>query len=149
MFENYCIDMSRVFVTGQSWGGDYTNVQACLFGDIYRAAVPVAANGIYYLTSPSVSCEGDVAVWPMHGQQDEYFPVSFGLDYLDFWLAQNGCDEVSTDLGITTNSGAVEQCSEYINCTNPVRWCLYAPEFGHQIPFDYFSLETMAFFRSF
>ena len=149
MFENYCIDKNRVFVTGQSWGGDYTNVQACLLGDVFRAAVPVAANGIYYLTSPPVPCVGDVAVWPMHGLQDEYFPISVGEAYLNFWLDELGCSAETTDLGIATNDGSPELCVEYSGCNQPVRWCLYSEEFGHQIPFDYFSVETMAFFRSF
>ncbi len=149
MFENYCIDKNRVFVTGQSWGGDYTNVQACLLGDVFRAAVPVAANGIYYLTSPPVSCVGDVAVWPMHGLQDAYFPISLGEAYLNFWLEELSCSAGTSDLGIATSDGSPELCIEYSGCNQPVRWCLYSEEFGHQIPFDYFSVETMAFFRSF
>jgi predicted esterase len=34
--EHYCADLSRVFVTGFSWGGDMSNALACLRGDKIR-----------------------------------------------------------------------------------------------------------------
>jgi len=41
---DYCVDSNRIFVTGQSWGGDFSLVLACYRGNTFRASVGVAAN---------------------------------------------------------------------------------------------------------
>ena len=149
MKNNYCIDSERIFVTGQSWGGDFASALACIRGDVFRASVPVAANGAYYLQSPDVPCTGSAAVWAMHGKGDPYFDITLGEEYRDFFLAQNKCSANFTDLGITTASGSAEDCVEYNGCTEVVRYCAYDSSFGHQVPDDYYAMETMDFFRSF
>ena len=147
---SFCVDRRRVFVTGQSWGGDMSSVLACVRGDRFRASVPVATNGTYQLESPPVACAGEVAMWVMHGKMDEFFAVAVGEEVRDYWLAQNGCDpDAAADLGISLDDATPEDCVEYLDCEVAMRWCLYAGGFGHQIPFDYYAEETMAFFRSF
>jgi len=37
---------------------------------------------------------------------------------------------------------------EFTGCSSGVRYCLYGPQTGHQIP-TYFSQVTMDFFRTF
>lgn len=149
MKSNYCIDSERVFVTGQSWGGDFSSALACIQGDIFRASVPVAANGIYYLQSPVVPCQGATAVWEMHGKGDPYFDITLGEEVRDYWIKQNQCSSSFSDLGITLLSGSPEDCVEYSGCAEVVRYCAYDASFGHQVPDDYYSKVTMDFFRSF
>lgn len=149
MKTNYCIDAERVFVTGQSWGGDFASALACLRGDVFRASVPVAANGIYYLQSPDVVCQGSAAIWEMHGKGDPYFDITLGEEVRDYWIAQNQCSATFKDLGITLASGSAEDCVEYSGCKEVVRYCAYDAQFGHQVPDDYYAVETMKFFRSF
>ena len=149
MKKNYCIDADRVFVTGQSWGGDFSSALACLRGDVFRASVPVAANGIYYLQSPTVVCQGSAAIWEMHGKGDAYFDITLGEEVRDYWIGQNQCSSMFTDLGITLASGSAEDCVEYSGCKDVVRYCAYDAQFGHQVPDDYYAVETMKFFRSF
>lgn len=149
MKTNYCIDSGRVFVTGQSWGGDFSSALACLRGNVFRASVPVAANGIYYLESPVVPCAGSPAVWEMHGKGDPYFDITLGEEVRDYWIKQNACSMMSTDLGITLASGAAEDCVEFSGCKEVVRYCAYDAQFGHQVPDDYYSRVTMEFFRSY
>jgi polyhydroxybutyrate depolymerase len=149
MTNHYCIDSERIFVTGQSWGGDFSSALACIRGDVFRASVPVAANGVYYLESPDVPCKGASAVWAMHGKGDPYFDITLGEEYRDFFVAQNKCSAMFKDLGITTASGSAEDCVEYSGCTEVVRYCAYDASFGHQVPDDYYATETMDFFRSF
>jgi polyhydroxybutyrate depolymerase len=154
MNSNYCIDSTRVFVTGHSWGGDMANVAACWLGDRIRASVPIAANRPYWFESPSsggVSCKGNVAVWLFFGSGDDYFtaqtrPGDFGDQGRDFWIAARGCTGVDkfTDLGI----GAAGECLAYDGCSSPVRYCLYGASAGHQRP-DYYPAAAMAYFRSF
>ncbi len=149
MKKNYCIDNSRIFATGQSWGGDFSNVVGCAMGDIFRAVVPVAANGDYYLTSPRVACTGHTAVWAMHGKADPYFSIETGEKYRDFWINENSCSQNFTDLNISTAKGEIEYCVEYDGCSERTLYCNYHAEFNHQIPWDYYAEKTMEFFRSF
>lgn len=152
--ENYCIDTTRVFVTGHSWGGDMAQVVACFLGDRFRAAVPVAANRPYWFETPGgglSSCSGETAVWTMFGVADDHFtwqdyPGQYGDQCRDFWLGERGCTgaDAATDLGI----GEPGECLSYEGCSSPVRYCLYGAATGHQRP-DYFPTVTMEFFRSF
>lgn len=153
MADNYCIDPTRVFATGHSWGGDMAMVVSCFLGDRFRASVPVAANRPYWFEDGGgvVDCAGETAVWTMFGRADEHFntqdyPGQYGDECRDFWLAESGCAGVdqSTDLGL----GEAMECVEYTGCSRPTRYCLYDESFGHQRP-DYYPAATMAFFRSF
>ena len=152
--ENYCIDTTRVFATGHSWGGDMAQVVSCLLGDRFRASVPVAANRPYWFEAPGggvSACVGETAVWTMFGVADTHFtwqdyPGQFGDQCRDFWLDARGCTGVdaAADLGI----GEAGECLSYEGCSSPVRYCLYGAAAGHQRP-DYFPAVTMEFFRSF
>lgn len=154
MEETYCIDTTRVFATGHSWGGDMAMVVSCFLGDRFRASVPVAANRPYWFEEEGgglTKCSGDTAVWTMFGAGDDHFtwqdyPGQFGDECRDFWVAESGCAgvDMAVDLGI----GAAMECVEYGGCARPTRYCLYDAQFGHQRP-DYFPAESMKFFRSF
>ncbi|MGC6509376.1 MAG: alpha/beta hydrolase family esterase [Myxococcota bacterium] len=150
--DNYCINTAQIFATGQSWGGDMSHVLACFVGDKVRAAVPVAANTPYWFTQNSggrVECVGETAVWTMFGQADDAFPNqpyqgAYGDECNAFWTEENNCGTDSIDLGL----GESGECVEYSNCDVQTRYCLYDAQYGHQIPSGYYSVETMAFFRS-
>lgn len=152
--DSYCIDTSRVFATGHSWGGDMAQVVSCFLGDRFRASVPVAANRPYWFESAPgkfISCKGTTAVWTMFGVGDDHFtwqdhPGQFGDECRDFWLDARGCAgaDKAKDLGI----GAAGECLEYQGCSSDVRYCLYGPATAHQRP-DYYPAATMGFFRSF
>ena len=152
--QSYCIDRTRVFATGHSWGGDMTHVLSC-FTDLFRATVPVAANDPYWFRSPTgpVQCSGKTAVWTMYGLQDTSFDDrgANGRKVRDFWLTANQCTgvEQTRDLSITLPGGAKEQCVAYLGCKVDTRLCLYDAQFGHQIPRAYFAREVLAYFRSF
>ena len=147
----YCIDTDRVFVTGHSWGGDMAQVTSCFLGDRITASVPVAANRPYWFEESSgwSTCIGDTAVWTMFGINDDHFtwqdyPGQYGDECRDFWLEERACGTETTDLGY----GAVEECIRYSGCSSEVRYCLYGPQTGHQIP-SYFSEAALSYFRSF
>lgn len=152
--DNYCVDTSRVFATGHSWGGDMAQVVSCFLGARFRASVPVAANRPYWFEEASggwSTCQGETAVWTMFGVGDDHFTWQdyggqFGDECRDFWLDARSCAglEQAVDLGI----GAPGECLSYDGCSSPVRYCLYGPETAHQRP-DYYPAVTMEFFRSF
>ncbi len=151
MRAQYCLDDTRVFATGQSWGGDFSNVVGCFRGDVFRAVAPVAANGDYYLPTRSdaaAPCVGNPAVWAFHGINDGSIPFTLGPRYRDFWVRRNGCGSTTTPL---TFAGAMadDSCVAYEGCGQPVRWCAYNAASGHQIPRAYYPREVVAWLRSF
>jgi poly(3-hydroxybutyrate) depolymerase len=147
---HYCVDTSRRFATGQSWGGDFSNVVGCYRGPVIRAFVSVAANSPYYLPTSGVAfpCEGETAAWVMHGKADPSFPPAVGDAVRDFWIGENGCTASSTPLTIE-GAAADDACVEYTGCAQRTRYCSYTAATGHQIPFDWYARETMRFFESF
>lgn len=150
MEDNYCIDSSRIFATGHSWGGDMAQVVSCFMGDRFAATVPVAANRPYWFENGGgfIDCEGDTAVWTMFGQNDTHFgSQSQGLECRDFWLEERQCSGLAdvVELGLGDEPG---ECVEYQGCSATTRFCLYGAQYGHQIPDAYFAAATMEFFRS-
>lgn len=152
MKQNYCVDTQRVFATGQSWGGDFSNVVGCYMGDVFRAVAGVAANGAYYLPKANSRhpCKGKVATWSFHGKRDPYFTLKQGHEYRDYWVKRSQCDR-SKKPKVLRFSGmrSDDECSEYQGCTHRTLWCAYNAHSGHQVPRSYYSREVMRFFRSF
>jgi polyhydroxybutyrate depolymerase len=132
-----CVDQARVFATGHSSGGFFTNTLGCQRGDVLRAIAPVSAGGPF--TFGGNGCRGEVAVWLAHAENDETVSFDLGVASRDRWLEANGCSEASA---------AVEPapCSEYAGCNSglPVRWCVYDdghdwPDFGPEGIWGFFS----------
>jgi polyhydroxybutyrate depolymerase len=153
--ENYCIDRSRVFVTGHSWGGDMAQVVSCFIGDRFAASIPIAANRPYWFEKAdgtSETCVGKTATWTMFGSGDEHFgaqesyPGQFGDECRDFWLTAAHCSGADANQMLPYGSG--HECFDYSGCDRPTRYCLYGPETGHQRP-AYFPVAAMTYFRSF
>jgi poly(3-hydroxybutyrate) depolymerase len=118
-----CIDTTRIFATGHSSGGFFSNNLGCARGNVLRAIAPVAGGG------PYVSCDGGpVAAWVMAASNDAIVPSSSGQSSRDHWLRANHCGTTSQPVG----PGA---CVAYQGCDDghPVRWCLEATG-GHNWP---------------
>ena len=147
-----CIDTQRVFATGHSWGGDMAQVVSCFLGERFRASVPVAANRPYWFEDASganIECVGFTAVWTMFGVADDHFSWqeyagAFGDECAEFWLNERNCSGEVEELQFGS-----DVCYEYLGCEDPVRYCLYGAEYGHQIPWDYYASATMEWFASF
>jgi poly(3-hydroxybutyrate) depolymerase len=135
----YCIDSSRIFATGHSHGGYFSNFLACARASVLRAIAPVAGGGPFY-----VSCESDgVAAWIAHGIHDSTVAFSYGEGSRDYWRTHNGCATTSTN---TTPS----PCVAYDGCDSgfPVVWCAHEetefgghwwPSFAPQAIWDFFA----------
>jgi poly(3-hydroxybutyrate) depolymerase len=134
-----CVDEARVFATGHSSGGFFTNALGCQRGDVLRAIAPVSAGGPF--TFGGNGCSGEVAVWLAHAENDETVPFDTGVDSRDRWLASNGCSEATEPVDPSP-------CVEYGGCGAglPVRWCVYQD--GHDWP-DFGPEGIWGFFSSF
>lgn len=148
--DTLCIDPTRVFATGHSWGGDMAAVVGCFLGDTFRAVAPAAANRPYWFEPDAgdFACVDTVAVWTFFGQNETHFttqtyPGEYGDQQDAFWAAELECDA-----GDPVAIDGWPECTEHIDCDEPVRYCFYSPDSGHQIP-AYFTEAIMGWFRSF
>ena len=126
--QGLCVDASRVFATGHSSGGYFTNVLGCRRGDVLRAIAPVAGGVPSDPDESAASCEGPISVWIAHGEEDETVPFINGESTLAYWLSGDDCDADSAEDVEPEPCVAFEGCSDAVE----VRWCAYAG--GHDWP---------------
>lgn len=116
-----CLDASRVYTTGFSNGGFFSNVLACHRGDILAAAAPVGGGGPF--TQP---CGPAVPVLVTHGRADKVVPFEAATQTYTHWAKHNHCDDGATP--------PADGCAAATGCdaNNPVRMCSY--DIGHRWP---------------
>ncbi len=130
----YCIDSERIFSTGWSYGGMFSNRLGCQMGDVFRAIAPMSGSG------PSRSgCVGQVAAWIAHGDQDSTVSLGSGEGSRDYWVSSNHCTT-------TTMPTEPSPCVAYQGCDAglPVHWCVFPgghtqPSFGSSAIWNFFS----------
>jgi predicted esterase len=107
----YCIDTSRVFITGFSMGGMFTNSIACDHIDWFRGYAPVEGGG----PSSCANANAQPAVIIHQGTLDTIAKPTAGEGTRDFWTKQNGCN--------TTTTSVYTGCLSYGACAEPVLYC--------------------------
>jgi len=111
-----CIDESRVFSTGFSYGGMMSFAVGCARGDVFRAIAPMA--GALY--SGCANGDAPIAVLGFHGISDTVVPLANGATARDVFVERNGCEpeEIGSDeLGCTSFAG----CAPGF----PITWCQF------------------------
>lgn len=133
-----CVDESRIFSLGFSYGGMMSFAVGCALGDIFRAIAPFA--GALYS-----GCEDGtkpVAMWGSHGYSngaDGVVPIANGREGRDVFLERNGCSDQSVMV-------QPDECVAYQGCMAgyPVTWCEWdgghnTPPFATNAVWDFFS----------
>jgi polyhydroxybutyrate depolymerase len=130
-----CIDRSRIFSTGFSFGGMMSLAVGCAKGDVFRAIAPMS--GAFY--SGCVDGDNPIAFLGIHGDADNVVPLGDGEEGRDEFVARNNCD---TQTMPTEPSG----CVAYQGCDAafPVVWCEFSgghspPSFSSQAIWNFFS----------
>ncbi len=128
---------NKIFITGHSNGAGLVHQLACSFGDIIRAAAPVAGNLI------NNDCVGSVAIMMTQGNNDPLVDISLVHQAEQYWALYNGWD-----VGLTTPS-AITPCIDYsmpgeLNSDYPVLWCEHSqfhdwPDFASDAIWQFFS----------
>lgn len=133
-----CIDKTRVFATGFSFGGMMSNAIGCQMGDTFRAVAPIAGS----LWSGCAESTNRVGAILIHAQADNVVGYQFGEEARDKYVQRNACTK-------TTRSIGRNGCVEYTGCDSkyPVVWCGY-PNGQHWMP-DFAGTEIKAFFDRF
>jgi poly(3-hydroxybutyrate) depolymerase len=123
--KTYCLDDTRIFSVGKSYGGLFSNTLGCEMGDVFRAIAPQSS----WLPSPLGTCVGQPAVFIDHGNTDSTIEFSRGKAARDLWLRTNHCAATTKpwDQPDTT-------CVAYDGCDadKPVVWCEF--DGGHVMP---------------
>jgi poly(3-hydroxybutyrate) depolymerase len=125
--DDLCIDKSRVFANGFSYGAGMSFALACARPDVFRAV------GIYSGGQLS-GCSGGtspVAYYATHGLDDGTLQISGGRTMRDKFVKNNGCTAMSPPEP-ANNSGS-HICTSYQGCSagHPVRWCAFDGSNGH------------------
>ncbi len=90
--ERWCIDATRVYLTGHSDGGSVASVLAILeLTTPGIAAIAPSAAGINDDFLSSVTCTDPMPVMVIHSSRDSLFP-GFGAQAAAWWVECNGCD---------------------------------------------------------
>jgi polyhydroxybutyrate depolymerase len=84
-----CIDRSRVFVTGFSMGGYFSNHIGCQRGNSLVRAVGPHSGGTYAGACPGAP----LPVFIMHGTGDALITYNCGAEARDHWVQRNGCSD--------------------------------------------------------
>lgn len=132
-----CIDESRIFSTGWSYGGMMSFAVGRELPTTFRAIAPVSGA---FLT-PHVDSGSATAAWIAHGNNDTVVSQSSGAQARDAYLRANGCSN-------TTVPVQPSPCVEYQNCAagKPVVWCSFNG--GHSQP-SFYSSGAWNFFNRF
>ena len=130
-----CVDQTRVFSTGFSYGGMMSFTLACARADVFRAIAPMS--GALY----SGCAEGNIpiAMLGFHGTTDTVVPIANGVRARDVIVGRNGCQPEAMAVE-SDGCLAFQGCSE----GHSVTWCEFngghmpAPQSAPRI-WDFFS----------
>jgi polyhydroxybutyrate depolymerase len=121
---NYCIDKTRIFSTGFSYGGIMSDTIACQMGSTFRAIGPIAGS---FFGGGRSCLEQPVAGILIHGSADTTLEISGGAAARDYLIETNHCTT-------TTQASDPSPCVTYDGCDAgyPVVWCEHTG--GHNVP---------------
>jgi poly(3-hydroxybutyrate) depolymerase len=136
--ENLCIDQSRIFSTGFSYGGIFSLVLACEMSDVFRAIAP--ESGMFF-SDCTASSGRPVAVWQAQGASDTTVAPDRAKAANDYFVARNHC-------GTETMPVSPSPCVEYQGCDPgyPVIWCEFS---GGHTPWNMAPDPVWDFFSQF
>jgi poly(3-hydroxybutyrate) depolymerase len=117
-----CIDRTRIFATGFSYGAGMSNALACARADVFRGVA-------LYAGAQLSGCDGGttpIAYFHAHGVSDSVLNFEqAGVPLRDRYVALNGCTPQNPPAP-AANSGT-HICTSYEGCSegHPVRWCAH------------------------
>lgn len=132
----YCVDASRIFATGHSFGGYMSNLVGCSRGTVVRAIAPVSGGLL------GGTCDRPVAAWIAHGDNDTVVEQSQSISARDRWRIANSC-------AATSAPTEPSPCVSYDGCSagHAVTWCSFAG--GHYPLPGFIRPAIWAFFEAF
>ncbi len=144
---DYCIDETRIFAAGFSWGGDQVTALACCRGASVRAVASAACTDEFsnpkdFRSYENLPCPaaGTTAVrFSFDPAGDEALSADMFASTSALYRTLNGC--------ATSVSAAAGACRSYAGCKEPFLECAY-PKLGHGLPKSW-ARDTWNFFAQF
>jgi polyhydroxybutyrate depolymerase len=139
LFEsNLCIDQSRIFSTGFSYGGIFSLTLGCQMSNVFRAIAPESGE---FFGSCTASGAGPVAVWQSQGDSDTTVPPANAQSANNYFVTKNHCSTQTTAV-------SPSPCVAYQGCDSgyPVTWCEFS---GGHMPWSQAPDPVWAFFNQF
>ena len=134
---NLCIDQSRIFSTGFSYGGIFSLTLGCQMSNVFRAIAP--ESGEFFGSCNSNG--GPVAVWQAQGDSDTTVPPANAQSANNYFVTKNHCSTQTTAV-------SPSPCVTYQGCDSgyPVTWCEFS---GGHMPWSQAPDPVWAFFNQF
>jgi poly(3-hydroxybutyrate) depolymerase len=115
-----CIDTTRIFALGFSYGGGMSYAIACARANVFRAVA-------VYAGAQLSGCSGGtlpIAYLGIHGTSDGTCGISGGRSLRDKFVTNNGCTKPASVPEATSNTHV---CYTYQGCKDgyPVEWCTF------------------------
>jgi poly(3-hydroxybutyrate) depolymerase len=116
-----CIDTTRIFSTGFSYGAGMSFALACARADVFRGVA-------LYAGAQLSGCDGGntpIAYFHVHGASDSVLNISQGRQLRDRFVMVNGC--TPQDPPEQSSGSGMHSCTSYEGCSegHPVRWCTH------------------------
>lgn len=116
-----CVDTTRLFAMGFSYGGGMSNAIACARATVFRAVAVYAGallSGCNDGTKP-------IAYIGVHGITDPTCGIAGGRSLRDRFVKNNGC--TAEDPPEPSQGSRTHVCTSYSGCASgyPVRWCAF------------------------
>lgn len=123
IWNQYCVDLDKIYVVGHSLWAWFTNSLACARGDIIRAIWSV-----WWGTTKN-NCTWPAAAVIMQHPQDNLSSYAAGVTARDQLLKQNGCGPENKPTWPSRG-----WCVEYTNCLAdaPVIWCEHRDDIDYR-----------------
>src|SRR5262249_10522347 len=124
LIQSYCIDTSRVFLTGHSSGAQMTVQIMCAGNETrFKGVAPVAASKYCNSFKPPVG------VMYIQGMMDAMRNNSNGIDVVNLFVATNTCGTATAPYDVPTCTSTTDRmtvtpgCVAYQSCAKPTIWC--------------------------
>jgi polyhydroxybutyrate depolymerase len=111
-----CIDQTRIFSTGFSFGGMMSYTVPFEF-NVFRAVAP--CSGKTGVIPYDAKFDGPVPIMAFHGDSDTFVATNLGKAFFDKFAARNKC-------GTQTQPVSPSGCVQYQGCVVPSIWCLFS-----------------------
>jgi poly(3-hydroxybutyrate) depolymerase len=129
--ENYCVDTTRLYTNGFSYGGGMSYAIACARAKVFRGAA-------IYEGAQLSGCTGGndpIAYWQMAGTTDGTCTIDMATPMRDKFAKNNGCTIPATEPPRPKSISEAHICTDYTGCSSghPLRWCVHPAGHGNAI----------------
>jgi poly(3-hydroxybutyrate) depolymerase len=113
-----CVDTTRVFASGFSFGGSMAYALGCARSNVFRGVAVYSGAQLSGSCTPTTP----LAYYASHGVSDSVIPISSGRTLRDRFVTANGCTAQTPP---EPSGGGTHICTTYQGCSagRPVTWC--------------------------